>query len=323
VSNHPDATIQRDHHERHDYDPQRFALGVEQPGGGIDHALTSQRGKVRVGRLDEQDAAEARQAPQRHVGEKADHEEIDQRAQVPAAEANQGAVAAGADQGHAETEAQPAQNGAQPAEIGNQVDRLLDIDEPGQVHALGRERRGRDCQGPGAEALMVGPDEGIGDGAQSAKVHRPGGDAHDRAADKGESGDHRGYRQAIHDQIPSHTSALTTTFPSGFRAPKRRPPSLGRGSHTASPAVRFLARRCAEQLIQQIDDLACVVAGQRIVDRLAVAPMIYEVVRAQACELLRDRRLPQVQQTLELGDGFLAAGQEAEQQEPVLVGQGL
>jgi hypothetical protein len=42
-------------------------------------------------------------------------------------------------------------------------------------------------------------DEGVGDGAQSAEVHRAGGDAHDRAADEAEGGDHRGDRQTVHD----------------------------------------------------------------------------------------------------------------------------
>src|SRR5262249_20069169 len=75
----------------------------------------------------------------------------------------------------------------------------------------------------------------------------------------------------------------------------------------------------AEHAVERIDDHAYVVAGEAVIDGLAVAPRVHEAVSAQPGKLLRDRRLAQREQLLKLGHRLLALAQYAQDQQSALV----
>src|SRR3972149_460268 len=75
----------------------------------------------------------------------------------------------------------------------------------------------------------------------------------------------------------------------------------------------------AEDVVDRADDDARVLAGELVIDRLAVAPRRHQTVGTQSRELLRHRRLAQVEQLFQFAHRLLALGQNAEHQQTALM----
>ena len=79
----------------------------------------------------------------------------------------------------------------------------------------------------------------------------------------------------------------------------------------------------AVHAVEQSDHAANRIARQRIMNRLGLAPGRDQFRFAQPGELLRERRLADADQAFEFADRFLAPGEVAQDQQPVLVGDRL
>lgn len=69
--------------------------------------------------------------------------------------------------------------------------------------------------------------------------------------------------------------------------------------------------------------VADIEAGQRVINVLAVPPGLDQTVSAKPRQLLRHRRLAKPQHLFDLADRFFAFDQEAKNQKPYFVRQGL
>src|SRR4249920_209670 len=93
------------------------------------------------------------------------------------------------------------------------------------------------------------------------------------------------------------------------------PPRIRRRFNSTSARLA----RAAERVVQNLDDVANLGAGQRIVDVLAVPPGLDETIRAQPSQLLRNGGLPQLEHLLDLGHRPLALDEKTEDEQPHLV----
>ena len=107
-------------------------------------------------RLLERGPRRRKNAPDRHVGKEAEHDEGEQRAQVAAAGAGEVAAGAAAGEHHAEAEHQAAQDMPRPVEAGaGEVHGLVERDHAARLQQLGADERRGAGQDPGAEAAPV------------------------------------------------------------------------------------------------------------------------------------------------------------------------
>ena len=126
-------------------------------------------------------------APERHVGEQAEDDEREQRAQIAAAGAGQVSAGAAAGEHHAEAEHQAAQDVARPVEPGTgEIHRLVQRHDAARLQQLGPDEGGRGGQDPGAEAAPVAKVVNIAERAHGAEI----------------AGEHHGAEQAA-DRQPS------------------------------------------------------------------------------------------------------------------------
>src|SRR5262249_51682459 len=95
---------------------------------------------------------------------------------------------------------------------------------------------------------------------------------------------------------------------------RRSARSTSRSTYTISPT---------KNIVNDIYYTAKLFVGKTVINRLAVTARTYETIEPQTGKLLRDGRLPQRKNAFELGDGALALGQIAEQQEPRLMSERL
>ena len=91
-----------------------------------------------------------------------------------------------------------------------------------------------------------------------------------------------------------------------------RPPARARGRTAFSPSR-------AVEIVEQADHLRRRGAAEAIIDRPGIAPRLDQCLAAQPRQMLRQMRLSHVEQPLQLADGFLALGQVAQDDQPVLV----
>ena len=75
--------------------------------------------------------------------------------------------------------------------------------------------------------------------------------------------------------------------------------------------------------VEELHQAADIVAGERVVDRLRLAPRPHQALAPQHRELLRHRRLAHAQQSGQLADRLLALGELAQHEQPMLVGEQL
>ena len=110
-------------------------------------------------------------AADRHVGEEAEHDEGQQRAQVAGAGAGEVAAGAAAREHHAEAEHQAAQDVARPVQSWpREVHGLVEVDDAGRMQQLGADERGGAGQHPGAEAAPVPEVVDVAERAHGAEI---------------------------------------------------------------------------------------------------------------------------------------------------------
>src|SRR5258708_4510463 len=84
-----------------------------------------------------------------------------------------------------------------------------------------------------------------------------------------------------------------------------------------------LARLLAKYVVDRADDDAGFLAGEIVIDRLAVAPRRHQAIRAQPRQLLRDGRLAQAEDVFQFTDRLFTLGENAKDHQPVFVRQRL
>src|SRR5262249_56771822 len=73
----------------------------------------------------------------------------------------------------------------------------------------------------------------------------------------------------------------------------------------------------AEHPVNRLHDDADVIAGEAVIDGLALTSCLHQAVLAQPRQLLRHGRLSQCEQVLELADRALSLAQDAQDHQPV------
>ena len=109
-------------------------------------------------------------AADRHVGEQPEHDQREQRAQIPAAGARQVAARAAAGKHHAEAEHQPADDMPDPAERRCHVHRFVEGDDAGPLQELRADQRGGRRQDPRAKPPPVAEVQNVGERSHRAVV---------------------------------------------------------------------------------------------------------------------------------------------------------
>jgi len=154
---------ERERRERRDGGAQRGRAGREEVG----KRLRAWQGDGAC--VDERDAQRGEKAAHGRHGGDGEHEQHDQRLEVPGAEARQRAARAAAGIGHAHAEQRATGEVAEPEQSRAGVERAREVDRPGDVQRLRARDRDRRGKGPGAQPCRVAEPGPVAHGAHGAE----------------------------------------------------------------------------------------------------------------------------------------------------------